>query len=159
MYFSFKKNTFRAKKTFSRTLLSCNLFQEKNGFGSAAACLLYFQGFVPKFFRVFKEAYTVGEFRRDLTAGITVAIVALPLSMALAIASGTTPDRGLFTAIVAGFLISFLGGSRFQIGGPTGAFVVVIFNIIAAYGYNGLALATIMAGLMLILAGFSDWEH
>ena len=154
MYFSFKKNTFRAKKTFSRTLLSCNLFQEKNGFGSAAACLLYFQGFVPKFFRVFKEAYTVGEFRRDLTAGITVAIVALPLSMALAIASGTTPDRGLFTAIVAGFLISFLGGSRFQIGGPTGAFVVVIFNIIAAYGYNGLALATIMAGLMLILAVF-----
>ncbi len=154
MYFSFKKNTFRAKKTFSRTLLPCNLFQEKNGFGSAAACLLYFQGFVPKFFRVFKEAYTVGEFRRDLTAGITVAIVALPLSMALAIASGTTPDRGLFTAIVAGFLISFLGGSRFQIGGPTGAFVVVIFNIIAAYGYNGLALATIMAGLMLILAGF-----
>lgn len=115
---------------------------------------LYFQGFVPKFFRVFKENYTFSELRRDITAGVTVAIVALPLSMALAIASGTTPDRGLFTAIVAGFLISLLGGSRFQIGGPTGAFVVVIYNIIAAYGYNGLALATIMAGLMLILAGF-----
>lgn len=115
---------------------------------------LYFQGFVPKFFRVFKENYTFSELRRDITAGVTVAIVALPLSMALAIASGTTPDRGLFTAIVAGFLISLLGGSRFQIGGPTGAFVVVIYNIIATYGYNGLALATIMAGLMLILAGF-----
>ena len=115
---------------------------------------LYFQGFVPKFFRVFKENYTFSELRRDIIAGVTVAIVALPLSMALAIASGTTPDRGLFTAIVAGFLISLLGGSRFQIGGPTGAFVVVIYNIIATYGYNGLALATIMAGLMLILAGF-----
>lgn len=115
---------------------------------------LYFQGFVPKFFRVFKENYSFAELRRDLTAGTTVAIVALPLSMALAIASGTTPDRGLFTAIVAGFLISLLGGSRFQIGGPTGAFVVVIYNIIASYGYNGLAIATIMAGIMLILAGF-----
>lgn len=113
----------------------------------------YFQGFVPKFFRILKEPYTFGELRRDAAAGMTVAIVALPLSMALAIASGTTPDRGLFTAIVAGFLISFLGGSRFQIGGPTGAFVVVIYNIVAVYGYDGLAVATIMAGLMLIAAG------
>lgn len=83
---------------------------------------VYFQGFVPKFFRVFKENYTFAELRRDLTAGITVAIVALPLSMALAIASGTTPDRGLFTAIVAGFIISFLGGQPFSNRRTDGSF-------------------------------------
>ena len=77
--------------------------------------------------------------------------------MALAIASGVTPDRGLFTAIVAGFLISALGGSRFQIGGPTGAFVVVVFNIVATHGYDGLVIATMMAGLMLIAAGFAKF--
>lgn len=114
----------------------------------------YMQGFVPKFFRTMRENYSFKDFKRDCVAGLTVAIIALPLSMALAIASGTTPDRGLFTAIVAGFLISFLGGSRFQIGGPTGAFVVVIYNIIAQYGYDGLAVATMMAGAMLMLAGF-----
>ena len=112
------------------------------------------QGFIPKFFRTLREPYTFFDLKRDTVAALTVAIVALPLSMALAIASGTTPDRGLFTAIVAGFLISFLGGSRFQVGGPTGAFVVVIYNIIEKYGYDGLAVATIMAGLMLIMAGF-----
>lgn len=110
--------------------------------------------FVPKFFRIMKEPYGLSEFRKDFFAGLTVTIVALPLSMALAIASGTTPDKGLYTAIVAGFLISFLGGSRFQIGGPTGAFVVVIYNIIDKFGYDGLAVATMMAGIMLVAAGF-----
>lgn len=113
----------------------------------------YLQGFVPKFFRTLKDPYTLNEFRRDFFAGITVAIVALPLSMALAIASGGTPDQGLFTAIVGGFLISLMGGSRFQIGGPTGAFVVVVYNVIDKFGYDGLVVATIMAGMMLIAAG------
>jgi SulP family sulfate permease len=114
----------------------------------------YWRLYVPKSVTVLQEGYDLKRFLADLTAGLTVAIVALPLSMALAIASGTTPDRGLFTAIVAGFLISALGGSRFQIGGPTGAFVVIVFNVIAAHGYDGLVIATLMAGLMLILAGF-----
>ncbi|WP_293341798.1 SulP family inorganic anion transporter [Parvibaculum sp.] len=100
-----------------------------------------------------REGYRFADFRADFIAGLTVSIVALPLSMALAIASGTTPDKGLVTAVVAGFLISALGGSRFQIGGPTGAFVVVVFNVIALHGYDGLVLASAMAGLMLIGAG------
>ena len=111
--------------------------------------------FVPKLLTVLREGYTPGKFGADLTAGLTVAIVALPLSMALAIASGATPDKGLLTAIVAGFLISALGGSRFQIGGPTGAFVVVVFNIIETQGYDGLVIATFMAGLMLMVAGWA----
>ena len=82
--------------------------------------------FVPKLYTVLRQGYDAAGFRRDLIAGLTVAIVALPLAMALAIASGTTPEKGLVTAVVAGFLISALGGSRFQIGGPTGAFVVVV---------------------------------
>jgi sulfate permease, SulP family len=84
-----------------------------------------------------------------------VAVVALPLAMALAIASGTTPDRGLFTAVIAGFLISALGGSRLQIGGPTGAFVVVVFATIERHGYDGLLLTTILAGAMLIMLGLA----
>ena len=109
--------------------------------------------FVPKLVEVMREGYGVNKLGRDAVAGLTVAIVALPLSMALAIASGTTPDKGLVTAVVAGFLISALGGSRFQIGGPTGAFVVVVFNVIASHGYDGLMQATLMAGVMLVLAG------
>ncbi|MDZ4381994.1 MAG: SulP family inorganic anion transporter [Parvibaculum sp.] len=108
---------------------------------------------MPKLVTVLKEGYGFSDFRADFIAGLTVAIVALPLSMALAIASGTTPDKGLVTAVIAGFLISALGGSRFQIGGPTGAFVVVVFNVIAVHGYDGLVLASAMAGLMLIGAG------
>ena len=100
-----------------------------------------------------REGYRFADFRADFIAGLTVAIVALPLAMALAIASGTTPDKGLITAVVAGFLVSALGGSRFQIGGPTGAFVVVVFIVIAVHGYDGLLIATAMAGLMLIGAG------
>lgn len=115
----------------------------------------YWRLYVPKLVTVLREGYDLKRFLADATAGLTVAIVALPLSMALAIASGVTPDRGLYTAIVAGFLISAFGGSRFQIGGPTGAFVVVVFNVTATHGYDGLVIATLMAGLMLILAGFA----
>lgn len=97
--------------------------------------------------------YTAGQFAGDAFAGITVAMVALPLSIAIAIASGAQPADGLITAIVAGFLISLLGGSRVQIGGPTGAFIVVVYGVIARHGYDGLVLATLMAGAILILAG------
>ena len=97
-----------------------------------------------------REGYGLESFRHDLIAGLTVAVVALPLAMALAIASGTTPERGLFTAVIAGFLISALGGSRLQIGGPTGAFVVVVFATIERHGYDGLLLATLLAGIMLV---------
>ncbi|HEV7492126.1 MAG TPA: SulP family inorganic anion transporter, partial [Rhodanobacteraceae bacterium] len=107
----------------------------------------------PKLFTVLRRGYSLADLRRDLIAGLTVSIVALPLSMALAIASGATPDKGLHTAIVAGFLISLLGGSRVQIGGPTAAFVPVVFNVIDKFGYGGLILCTLLAGLMLIAAG------
>ncbi len=98
--------------------------------------------------------YDRQQFTSDLIAGVSVAMVALPLSLAIAIASGADPAKGLVTAIVAGFLISFLGGSRVQIGGPTGAFIVVVFGVIAQYGYDGLVLATFMAGLIMLVAGF-----
>jgi len=109
--------------------------------------------FTPKLVTTMREGYNFSLFKSDAIAGLTVAIVALPLSMALAIASGASPDKGLVTAVIAGFLISFLGGSRVQVGGPTGAFVVVIFNVIALHGYDGLMIATFMAGLILISAG------
>ena len=111
--------------------------------------------FTPKLITVLQEGYSVDRLRRDCVAGLTVAIVALPLAMALAIASGASPDKGLVTAVIAGFLISALGGSRVQVGGPTGAFVVVVFGVIAQHGYDGLLLATLMAGVMLIIAGYS----
>ncbi len=114
----------------------------------------YWHLFIPKSYTVLREGYGFGDFKSDAVSGLTVAIVALPLAMALAIASGVGPERGLFTAVVAGFIISALGGSRFQIGGPTGAFVVVVFNIVAQFGYEGLVLATIMAGIILLVAGF-----
>jgi SulP family sulfate permease len=109
--------------------------------------------YVPKLFTVLRLGYGFKDFRQDALAGLTVAIVALPLAMALGIASGSTPEKGLVTAVVAGFLISALGGSRFQIGGPTGAFVVVVLDVIARHGFDGLLLATALAGLMLIVAG------
>ncbi|WP_417609459.1 SulP family inorganic anion transporter [Parasphingorhabdus sp.] len=109
--------------------------------------------FTPKFVTTVRDGYNFRLFKSDSVAGLTVAIVALPLSMALAIASGASPDKGLVTAVFAGFLISFLGGSRVQVGGPTGAFVVVVFNVIAEHGYDGLLIATFMAGLILIAAG------
>jgi sulfate permease, SulP family len=110
--------------------------------------------FTPKLVTALREGYGFQRFRADFVAGLTVAVIALPLAMALGIASGASPDKGLLTAIVAGFLISTLGGSRTQIGGPTGAFVVVVFNVIAAHGYDGLVLATFMAGLILVVAGY-----
>lgn len=109
--------------------------------------------YVPKLITALRQGYGAGDLRRDLLAGLTVAIVALPLSMALAIASGASPAVGLHTAIVAGFLISALGGSRVQIGGPTAAFIPVVFGVIAHYGYDGLVMATLMAGAMLVVAG------
>ncbi|MBW8785976.1 MAG: STAS domain-containing protein [Novosphingobium sp.] len=108
----------------------------------------------PKLFTTLRT-YDGGQFRADVIAGLTVAIVALPLAMALGIASGASPDKGLVTAIVAGFLISALGGSRVQVGGPTGAFVVVIAGVIASHGYAGLVLATLLAGIILIIAGYA----
>ncbi|WP_372603560.1 SulP family inorganic anion transporter [Actibacterium sp.] len=99
------------------------------------------------------RTYSPSLFAADLFAGVTVALVALPLSLAIAIASGADPGKGLITAIVGGFFISLLGGSRVQIGGPTGAFIVVVYSVIAEFGYDGLVLATFMAGLILILAG------
>ena len=107
----------------------------------------------PALWTLLRRGYGWSSLRRDLSAGLTVAVVALPLSMALAIASGSTPEKGLHTAIVAGFLISALGGSRVQIGGPTGAFIPVIFGVIHQHGYEGLLLATMMAALILLVAG------
>ncbi|PTQ74986.1 SulP family inorganic anion transporter [Celeribacter persicus] len=106
----------------------------------------------PKLFTTLKT-YTRAEFGSDLFAGVTVALVALPLSIAIAIASGAAPAVGFVTAIVAGFLISALGGSRVQIGGPTGAFIVVVAGVIATHGYDGLVAATFLAGIVLIIAG------
>ena len=108
--------------------------------------------FEPKLVTILRGGYTTQALRRDAAAGLTVAIVALPLAMALGVASGASPDKGLVTAVIAGFLISALGGSRVQIGGPTGAFVVVVAGVIARHGYNGLLLATLLAGVMLIIA-------
>lgn len=110
--------------------------------------------FTPKLVSVLREGYGFDAFRQDAVAGLTVAIVALPLSMAIAIASGVSPERGLFTAIVAGFIISLLGGSRFQIGGPAGAFIVLMATTVERHGYEGLVLAVMIAGLVQLVIGF-----
>src|ERR1700723_835465 len=99
--------------------------------------------------------YTAKQFAQDLVAGITVGLVALPLAMAFAIASGVPPQAGIYTAVVAGFLISALGGSRTQIGGPTGAFVVIVAGIVVKFGLSGLALVGIMAGILLLIMGLT----
>jgi sulfate permease, SulP family len=111
--------------------------------------------FVPKSVVCFREGFTRESLMRDAIAGIVVGIVALPLALAFAIASGVPPERGLYTAIVAGFLISALGGSRVQIGGPTGAFVVIVYGIVAKYGYEGLVICTVLAGIILIVLGLA----
>ena len=111
--------------------------------------------FVPKSIVCLREGYTREQFTRDVLAGVVVGVVALPLALAFAIASGVEPSRGLYTAIFAGFLISALGGSRVQIGGPTGAFVVIVYGIVAKYGYEGLVISTILAGLILIALGLA----
>ena len=116
--------------------------------GSATAHLIR-----PKIATVFQEGYGADAFRRDALAGLTVAIVALPLSMAIAVASGVDPARGLFTSIVGGLLVSALGGSRFQIGGPAGAFIVLVSATVARFGLEGLLLAVLLSGLMLAAAG------
>jgi len=110
--------------------------------------------FLPKLVTILREGYGLKDLRADALAGLTVAIVALPLSMAIAIASGAAPERGLYTAIIGGFLISALGGSRFQIGGPAGAFIVLVAATVARHDLQGLWLATMMAGVFLAIAGF-----
>jgi SulP family sulfate permease len=119
---------------------------------SASGIGAYLRQFEPKSWSVLREGYGWRDLRADAIAGLTVAIVALPLAMALAIASGTSPEKGLHTAIVAGFLISLVGGSRVQIGGPTAAFIPVVFAVISQFGYGGMILCTLLAGLMLIAA-------
>jgi sulfate permease, SulP family len=109
--------------------------------------------FTPKLVTILREGYRLADLRADAVAGLTVAIVALPLSMAIAIASGVTPERGLYTAIIGGFIVSALGGSRFQIGGPAGAFIVLVAATIEQHGTDGLILATLLSGLILLAIG------
>jgi len=110
--------------------------------------------FKPKLFDTLKN-YTYRQFTKDLMAGLIVGIVALPLAIAFGIASGVSPEKGLYTAIIAGFIISALGGSRVQIGGPTGAFIVIVYGIVQTHGINGLIIATFIAGIMLIIMGLA----
>src|SRR6476619_1724711 len=110
--------------------------------------------FRPKLFDTFKN-YDRKQFTRDLMAGLVVGVVALPLAIAFGIASGVSPEKGLYTAVIAGFIISAMGGSRVQIGGPTGAFIVIVYGIVQQYGINGLIIATFLAGVMLIIMGFA----
>ena len=109
--------------------------------------------FTPKLFDVMKN-YNAKQFSKDVISGIIVAIIALPLSIALALASGVGPEQGIYTAIFAGFVIAFLGGSRVQIAGPTAAFATIVAGIVAKNGMDGLVVATIMAGIILIIMGF-----
>jgi sulfate permease, SulP family len=111
------------------------------------------EGFTPKLISSLREGYGLDAFHKDAIAGLTVAIVALPLSMAIAIASHASPEKGLYTAIIGGFFISVFGGSRFQIGGPAGAFIVLLASIIDRFGYDGLLLVTLMAGVILLAIG------
>src|SRR5438128_5498086 len=110
--------------------------------------------FTPKLVTVFREGYGFADLRADALAGLTVAIVALPLSMAIAIASGVGPERGLYTAIIGGFLVLLLAGSRVQIGGPAGAFIVLVAATVQRHGYDGLVLATLMAAAIMLVIGF-----
>ncbi|HWC63830.1 MAG TPA: SulP family inorganic anion transporter [Rhizomicrobium sp.] len=118
--------------------------------GSATAHL-----YRPKLITILQEGYDLARLRADAMAGLTVAIVALPLSMAIAVASGVSPERGLYTSVIGGFLVSALGGSRFQIGGPAGAFIVLVAGTAAAFGLSGLLVTVLMSGLLLTLLGLS----
>ena len=111
----------------------------------------------PEIVRSIKRGYTRKDFTSDLMSGLIVGILALPLAIAFAIASGVGPEQGLYTAIIAGFIISLLGGSRFQIGGPTGAFIVIVYGIVSQYGYDGLASATLLAGIFLVIFGLAKF--
>ena len=126
---------------FAAELVSVSVFMNFKG------------GFQPKLFTTLRKGYDSKTLVQDLLAGVIVGIVALPLAIAFGIASGASPEAGILTAIVAGFLISFFGGSKVQIGGPTGAFIVIVYGIIQEYGMNGLMIATFMAGAFLILMG------
>lgn len=119
-----------------------------------SAVKTYIELFTPKLVTILREGYGFKEFRADALAGVTVAIVALPLSMAIAIASGVEPARGLYAAIIGGFLVSALGGSRFQIGGPAGAFIILVAATVQKHGVDGLLLATFISGFFLAVAGF-----
>ncbi|MGB7178612.1 MAG: SulP family inorganic anion transporter, partial [Xanthobacteraceae bacterium] len=118
--------------------------------GSATAHL-----YRPKLVTLVAEGYSVEAFRSDVTAALTVAVVALPLSMAIAVASGVEPVRGLYTSIIGGFLVSALGGSRFQIGGPAGAFIVLVSATVARFGLDGLLITVFLSGVMLAFVGLS----
>jgi sulfate permease, SulP family len=107
----------------------------------------------PKLATVLAECYDFASLRKDVMAGLTVAIVAIPLSMAIAVASGVSPERGLYTAVIGGFLVSALGGSRFQVGGPAGAFIVLVAATVAKFGVESLLLTVLLSGLMLTLIG------
>ena len=111
--------------------------------------------YIPKSLICWREGYSWRLLLNDLFAGISVGVIALPLAMAFAIGSGVRPEQGLYTAIVAGFLISLLGGSRIQIGGPTGAFIVIVYSVVQRHGYEGLAIATILAGIMMVMMGLA----
>lgn len=124
--------------------------ENKKGFDWSA----YRQLFTPKLVTALRQGYGVEQAKHDISAGLTVAILAIPLSMAIAIGSGATPGQGLITSVVAGILISALGGTRFQIGGPAAAFIVIVATLSAKHGYDGLATATFLAGFILLAAGF-----
>lgn len=114
-----------------------------------------FRDYIPKSFICWQEGYTLNLFWKDLLAGISVGLISLPLAIAIAIGSGVEPEQGLYTTIIAGFLISFLGGSRVQIGGPTGAFIVIVYSVVQRWGYEGLAVATLIAAVLLVLMGLA----
>src|SRR5580693_314270 len=118
--------------------------------GSATAHL-----YRPKLATVLTEGYSSFSFRKDVVAALTVAVVALPLSMAIAVASGVSPERGLYTSIIGGFLVSALGGSRYQIGGPAGAFIVLVAATTTKFGLNGLLVTVMLSGIMLTLVGLT----
>ena len=126
----------------------------KESNGSQRTAPSFVDLFTPKLITVLREGYSLAKLRGDAIAGLTVAIVALPLSMAIAIASGATPAQGLYTAIIGGFIVSMLSGSRYQVGGPAGAFIVLVASTVALHGMDGLILATLLSGIMLAIAGF-----
>jgi SulP family sulfate permease len=111
--------------------------------------------FTPKLYTIFKEGISKEQLYKDGLSGIIVGIVALPLALAFAIASGVSPDKGLVTAVIAGLIISIFGGSRVQIGGPTGAFIVIVYSIVQKHGVDGLTVATFLAGIMIIGMGIA----
>src|SRR5471030_2373136 len=114
-----------------------------------------YKDFIPKSFLCLREGYSREYFYNDLFAGISVGVIALPLALAFAIASGVSPEKGLFTAIIAGFIISALGGSKVQINDTTGAFIVIVYGIVQQYGVDGLIIATFIAGVILMIMGFA----